>query len=277
MNKSIIVCSIVRNAGTCLRHNLPVMEALSREFYDFKMVIFENDSVDDTKEVLKHWQKVFGDKLEVISEDTMAGNTIPKPSEVSCNPFYSARRIGKMVNLRNQYMDYVEKMSADFLMVVDLDIAGFSLDGILSSFNLGIQWDAVCANCWSLSPRLKRRYHDTYALVEYGDEQNPQTEKKILSLSDKFASIRPGDSPVRVFSAFGGITIYRFEAVRGLRYKLLQNEDERVEVRCEHFSLYRQMADKGYDKVYINPSMKVKYQNLTLKIILHSIKRIMKF
>ena len=274
-DKSIIVCGIVRDAERALKHNLPVMEALSNEFASFRMIVFENDSKDGTKEVLRHWQGVMGEKLAVISNDRGAGRTIPSSSNAGVNPFYSSRRISRMVDLRNQYMDYVadNHLDANYLMVIDLDVVDFSLKGILSSFNLGVDWDAVCANCRSLSPKLRRRYHDAYALTEYGDQHNPQTEEKILSLSEKFSSIRPGDAPVRVFSAFGGIAIYKFEAIKGLKYELLFNADSRVEVRCEHFSICAQMAQKGYDKVYINPELEIKYQKLSAKIIFDSIRR----
>lgn len=275
MEKSIIVCGIVRNAERGLKRNMPVMAELAKTFAGFRMILFENDSADGTKSVLKLWQSVMGDKLTVVSEDSGAKKVIPKSGEVSCNPFYSDRRISKMAALRNQYMDYVSEkgLTADYLMVVDMDVAGISLKGVLSCFNLDVEWDAVTANGYSLSPKLRRRYHDSYALTEYGDEMHPQTEEKILRLSEKYASLGPSDSPVRVFSAFGGIAIYRFEAVDGLRYSALPNDDSRVEVRCEHFSIYRQMADRGFDKTYINPAMLVKYQKLTLRIIFDSIKR----
>ena len=67
--------------------------------------------------------------------------------------------------------------------------------------------------------------------------------------------------------------MYRFEAVRGLRYEALPNDDERVEVKCEHFSLYKQMMERGYDRFYINPGMTLKYQRLTPKIVWESLKR----
>lgn len=278
MDKTIIVCGIIRNAERGLKHNMPVMAELSKQFRDFHMVLFENDSKDGTKAELKRWQLRFGKKLVVVSEDGGFRKPIPKSGEVTCNPFYSRRRISRMVDLRNQYMDYIEAngLDADYLMVVDLDVEDFTLDGILSSFRMGVEWDAVSANSHSLSPKLMRRYHDSYALTEFGDESNPQTEAKILALSEKFASIRPGDSPYRVFSAFGGITIYRFEAVRGLRYRLIPNEDPRVEVRCEHFSINSQMAQRGYTRTYINPGMDVFYQRLTLRIIVESLLRRLK-
>ena len=272
INKTIIVCGIVRNAERGLRHNMPVMEALSTIFSSFKMIIYENDSIDGTKSVLSHWKSVLGDKLIVVSTNQGGKSTIPKFSEVTCNPYYSAKRISRMVELRNQYLTYIQdiELTADYLMVVDLDVADIPLKSILSSFNLDTEWDAVTANGYSLSPRLRRRYHDTYALVEYGDELVPQTERKILSMSEKYASLRPGDKPIRVFSAFGGIAIFRFEAIRGLRYQLIPNADSRVEVRCEHFSLYKQMAKRGFDKVYINPAMQLKYQRLTFSIAWNS-------
>ena len=57
------------------------------------------------------------------------------------------------------------------------------------------------------------------------------------------------------------------EAVKGLRYEVYDNEDPRVEVKCEHYSIYKQMKERGYDKVYINPQMRIKYQEVNLKTI----------
>ena len=61
---------------------------------------------------------------------------------------------------------------------------------------------------------------------------------------------------------------------RAYAIKLQNNDDERVEVKCEHYSIYKQMADRGYDKVYINPQMKLKYQSLSMKIIINHILRL---
>lgn len=275
MEKTIIVCGIVRDAERGLRHNMPVIERVVEKFRSYNIILFENDSSDSTKEVLNHWQSIIGDRLVIVSEDIGMKAVTPIAREVNSNPFYSYMRINKMAELRNQYMSYIESNSliADYLMVVDLDVVNISMDGIMSSFEMGVEWDAVTANGYSLSPKLRRRYHDSYALAEYGDEINPQTEGKILRMSEKYASLHPGDDPVRVFSAFGGLAIYRFDAVAGLRYSAIPNDDSRVEVRCEHFSIYKQMAERGYTRTYINPSMQIKYQRLTLKIIINSLKR----
>ena len=171
-------------------------------------------------------------------------------------------------------MQFVDDMgwSADYLVVVDLDVARISADNIISSF-VREDWDAVTAFGYSTSPKLKRRYHDTYALTEFGDEANPQSEEKIVKLAEKYAKLKGEDSWIRVFSAFGGLAIYRFECVRGMRYNVMKNGDPRVKVRCEHYSIYYQMKKRGFDRVYINPAMSLKYQDLSLKIIYNSITR----
>ena len=276
---SIIICSIVRNAEIGLRRNIPVIKALCGHFKEYKIFVYENDSTDKTKEILNDWALSDSKHVIVSLNNYDRSATIPSQRELGkvCQ-FFSSRRIEKMAHIRNHYMDYIEKQgwNADYLIVVDLDVARLSLEGILSSFSEKSEWDAVTAFGYSLAPNLRNRYHDTYALIKYGDEEQPQTLKKIHSLAGKFGKLKGTKDWIRVSSAFGGLAIYRFEAVKGLKYYALPNDDERVEVRCEHYSIYKQMAERGYDKVYINPLMELKYQDLTWKIIVNSIKRKLK-
>lgn len=276
-SKTIIICSIVRDAETGLKNNIPVIDKLCSLFKDYRIYVYENDSKDKTKEILKEWHSQSPEKIHISINDVDATKTIPTDQKMTVNPFFSRKRIGKMVNIRNNYIRYIKEQNweADYIMVVDMDVAQLFLDGILSSFKSDIQWDAVTAFGYSTSPKLRRRYHDTYALTMWGDENNPQTEEKIKINADKLGKLKPTDNWIRVFSAFGGLAIYKFEAVKGIEYKLIPNEDDRIEVKCEHFSITKQMAEKGYNKFYINPSMELKYQRLTLSIILKRIKNIL--
>ena len=49
---SIIICSIVRNAEKGLINNIPIIDALCEHFNDYKIIIYENDSTDNTKNIL---------------------------------------------------------------------------------------------------------------------------------------------------------------------------------------------------------------------------------
>ncbi len=276
LNESnICICSIVRNAANGLNRNIPVINALCEIVKDFKLIVFENNSKDQTKKILRNWKREVGDNLILTMYDVEASVVIPSENDVISNPFFSQHRISKMAFLRNQYMTCLDQIGInfDYLIVVDLDVARLSLKGILSSFNFNRDWDAVIANGYSVSPKLCRRYHDTYALTLWGEQEQPQTERKIKELADKMGKMKKTDKWIRVVSGFGGFAIYRFEAVKGLRYQVLENDDKRVEVKCEHYSIYKQMIDRGYDRFYINPAMELKYQNLTFSIAWKSLKR----
>jgi glycosyltransferase involved in cell wall biosynthesis len=272
----LIVCSIVRNAEKGLRRNMPVIYELCRMFRDYEIIIYENDSIDKTKNILKEWEKTEPERIHVISEDTNSSPTIPESKDTLCvNPFFSNRRISKMASLRNKYLDYVEKknIAADYLMVVDLDVAQLYISGIIDSFEKADDWDVVTAYGYSMSPRLKKRYHDTYALTFAGMSIIPQTETDIHVNAMKMARIcNNSKGLVLVESAFGGLAIYKFDAIRGLKYNVDKNDDDRVEVHCEHFSLNRQIALRGYNRIFVNPKMKLKYQGVTLDFILKKIK-----
>ena len=268
----IIVCGIVRNAEKGLRKNIPVINRLCDCARDYSIVIFENNSTDGTKRLLRQWALEKGDRAHISIEDFPP--TAPVPVTAGVNPFYSSVRISRMVRLRNRYMDFIIEngMKADYLIAVDLDVASIDFRGVLSSFSTPFDWDAVTAYGHSLSPSMRERYHDTYALCPI-DDDGPQTERKILENADRFSARKAGERMVRVKSAFGGLAIYRFEAVDGLRYQLTKNDDPRVEVECEHYSVYRQMRERGFERVYINYSMAIKYQKLSLKIVWNSICR----
>ena len=274
---TVIVCGIVRNAEKGLKRNIPVIDALCDRAKDYKIVVYENDSKDRTKSILREWSMRRGtEKIHVLLNDNVKPcETVPSFGTVACNPFYSGKRIEKMASLRNRYLTYVREMNwkADYVIVVDLDVSALFLNAILSSFSLNVRWDAVTAYGYSFSPFLKKRYHDTYALVESGRETEPHTEKKISDLAAKYGKLKYGDAPVRVFSAFGGLAIYRYEAIKDVRYQLIYNDDKFVEVYCEHYGIYRQMKKLGYDKVFINPSMYLKYQTITVKLVFNALKK----
>jgi len=220
---NIAICSVVRNCNLNLARNILVMEKLRRYFNSSIVIVFENDSIDGTKQTLKEWNK---DSSNIYIESVNLGSkTIPDSNSNGVIRFFSSSRISKMADYRNKYMDKLNKIdfNPDFVLVVDLDISKISINGILHSFGLVHQWDVICANGYSISPRFKRRYHDTYALVEFGNENIPQTEESIVGTATKWNFLKKGLPLIPVYSAFGGISLYRYEAIKNLN-KLSYNE-----------------------------------------------------
>ena len=266
--KSLIVCGIVRDCAKGIQRNRPVIDQLCSMAKNAKVVLFENDSKDETKKQLAQWAQ----ECDYVYARCENFNTItiPTPQEASgANPAFSKKRITKMAHYRNQYLNYIDanNLSADYVIVVDLDLKRIDIDGILQSLSIADTWDMIAANgvIYSPSAFFRCRYNDTYALVENGEETLPQTEQSIQEKQYKWAYLKKNMPLVPVYSAFGGLAIYKFEALKDCKYSVLKNEDSRVEVRCEHFALCEDMHKRGYNRMFINPAMKVIYGSYGLE------------
>jgi hypothetical protein len=71
----------------------------------------------------------------------------------------------------------------------------------------------------------------------------------------------------QVYSAYGGLSIYKYDLLKGYRYGLIKNDDSRVEVKCEHFHLNDYLIQTYKAKFFINPNMTVRYQSINLSYL----------
>ena len=278
---NVCISALVRDCAPALARNLPWLDTLCAQFKSARVVIFENDSRDGSKEMLASWA---GGKSSVkVFSENVGTRTVPANVPSGANPFYSRSRIEKMAKYRNQYLDYASRLQdLDYLLVIDLDLHRLELDGIAHAFGQDIPWDAQFANGrisdpWR--PELGDFYWDTYAFWEIGDT-SPQTEAKMAAYGEMLKPLIKGMPLFAVQSAFGGMGLYRWEALKGLRYGLESNQDDRVEVVVEHTYLHRRLIAAGHSRLFINPSMTVYYDSgprsrvaFTLERLFHSLRR----
>jgi hypothetical protein len=231
-NSSVSICSIVRDCGSNLKRNIRKVEILRSLFKDSEIVVFENDSIDNTKEVLKEWERDF--KNIHVFTDTFGSKTIPSRGSIKGNPFYSISRIEKMVIYRNKYLKYLntQGLEKDFVMVIDLDISDFDIDGVAHSFGTKTEWDCITANGTSVSSRFRRQYHDAYALIEFDKLNQVQTEQSIRINRIRYSYLHEGMPLFPVDSAYGGMAIYKWSAIKNISYSYLLNDDNRVQCKC---------------------------------------------
>lgn len=266
-NSSVSICSIVRDCEINLKKNIPRVERLRLLFKNSEVVIFENDSKDNTLDILKFWEKesynihVFSDKYDVPS--------IPTQEIGHGNPYFSISRIEKMAFYRNKYIKILNEQSIkrEYVIVIDLDISDFDINGIIHSFGTNIDWDCISSNGISLASNLKDQYHDAYALIEYGKLNENQTEKSIKNNRIHYSSLKPGMPLILVDSAYGGMAIYKWNSIKGTNYSCLINHDLKVQCKSEHVGLHKVMKENGHDKIYINPGMMVKYRSISLEFL----------
>jgi Glycosyl transferase family 2 len=249
--KTIVVCALVRDAAKNLDQTLSQVYNLVYLFKDYRIVILENDSKDQTREILlAHANN--DPKFIVLGCGINAKECkLNLPTTDYVNGSMSNERISKMVNLRNQYLEFVETKfgSFDLMAVWDLDINGhIYLDGVLDTGALfsvdetqakmsgTFKVDGVAAQGFRLIECLGGSiltHGDSYA---YMDKSLKDLPKRARAL---FLSLFPGypykTQPVE--SAFNGLTFYRMGSLKGRRYGTWV--DEHGEVVCEHRGLHK--------------------------------------
>lgn len=259
----ITICSVVRDCGKNLRRNIKKIEKLREKFLESEVVIFENDSKDNTLTILNNWSQ----RSKNVNILTASYNitTIPKDTNVE-NPYFSRYRIEKMSFYRNKYLEVINRndFPRDYVLIIDLDISNFSLKGIAHSFGVPSDWSCITANGTSLSKRLTRQYHDSYALIEQGNINHVQKEETIEHNRSRFSFLKNGMPLFPVASAFGGLAIYKWSSLKGKYYSCIPNGNSRVGVFCEHVSINIQLDGN----IYINPYMKVKYRSVDFSFLM---------
>lgn len=145
-------------------------------------------------------------------------------------------------------MDYINKISPgeyDFVIMCDFDIIGSIYeDGLLNSayyFQKFPEIDMISSNSVLITPL--NIFFDIYY---YYDQYSITPSHKFI----KFKESPRGEKSdlLRVDSAFGGLAIYRFDSLKGLKYRY-ENDANGVPL-CEHV-----VFNKNLQNNFVNPNM----------------------
>jgi len=247
----MVICGLARNTAQSLSLIKNRLEQTGKLFKNYRIVIFENDSADATRDILKQWESD-NSHIHLI-----------KCSQPDCKfgdrPLYEygitgRDRITKMAQFRNIYLDYVKKIYADYdyVIVVDMDLKGpWSLDGLAHSVGSD-NWDVIAAyGLHSLIGTLGNllvMYDGLAYVAGNGSYEDPkrfiQNYFRMNFLNGVGA--KKGDPLIPVKSAFSGLAIYTIKSIVDSHYK---------PGICEHVGFHQSMAENGYDRIFINPSM----------------------
>lgn len=297
-NEKVLICGVCKNVAPFLDKMKQNIESLGKVFKDYKVIVYENNSTDNTKDLLKRWANI-NSNIKIISEDLTVDQfqNISKARTFNNKPCrmeviaYARNQVLKEV-YRPEYNDY------KYLIMTDLDFrTNWNIESITSSFLKTEPWDVISAN--GVSPNMN--YFDKYALrspeIPFGPEVTGQGfwEKDVpkhLQYS--------GDALIEVMSAFGGFAIYKIDSIRDLYYSGLADETLKkfyvsildnpnyqnhwsikgildvfkklkdipfynnsgydLPVCCEHVIFHARLKKRNKNaKIYINPSMLIFY------------------
>jgi len=245
--KKVCICGLVRQAEKYLSYFLTRVESIRSMFETSVVVLYENDSSDNTRSLLKEFQdKKINYKL--IFEDL---NNKRHSQDKSLS------RRADMAYYRNKYFYEFKCLydlyDFDYLIVLDSDICGgYSYEGILNSLSWmkSDNYRAIGSNSLLYRERegiKERLYYDAWAYRELGaDDRHSTTE-----INQKI-QIHRGQKPYEVNSAFGGLAVY------DARFLISNKEISYDKTDCDHVTLHKQLKNRGA-KIGINPSQIVLY------------------
>lgn len=239
-SSSAVICCCVRNIGEIFPYSRARIEKLASRFKNYKIIIYESDSTDDTKQFLSSWEKQ-DPNLDLEMEDLNNPNIRGE----------DLQRVQLMAKYRNKYLDkvYSQYSNFDYMVVVDPDLhGGWSLDGIANSFSIP-NFSMIGSNGLQFVNN-KPVFYDCFPVIMPNNER-----RKFFHFLDKKGDLIPelqrGKLPIPVRSCFGGIGIYKISHLTG-RYEGWGGPND---PQSEHISLNINMQRRKFTKHFINPSM----------------------
>jgi len=253
----VVICGCTKNSEQYIEKHLELLYGLGSIFEKCNIIVYENDSEDETKEKLKSFKRTHT-SFEFISENGIANKLKHRPLIIA--------------HSRNTLMKYIDERYNNYDMIIMVD-----LDKVICKFNINVitntldhykydSWDVLTGNCdgkyydiWALricQDMWDIRIHQSLWkngpidydcwLPETGDK-NPQ-----YFVYDNQVHI-PTDYPlIPVNSAFNGIGIYKMKAVKNCRYSAI---DDKGIITCEHVSFHKKIKELNNGRIFICPKL----------------------
>jgi len=256
-NSRVVFAGLIRDKEDRISYLQKRLEALSKPFRDYHILIVENDSKDKTRERLLEWHQK-NPKVTILG----CGENVPRcilGLESTKSRSHSSNRIKKMSQLRNIYVNYLRENFSDwdYLVVNDFDLlADLSDMGWKSAFGHFKQDQSLSAiSAYGFYDLFfKKIFYDDFAFVPLNSPIEVDNVKESpFRLKEKIEMelylLETKKELVEVKSAFSGLTIYRISHIpANARYDFCHSEDKKA---CEH-SYFNQYLNK----IVIHPGLK---------------------
>ncbi len=207
----VLICGIGRNIEKAAANTIRSATKLGSCFADYRVIIYENNSSDQTRKLLQEWADR-NPKVRFLSEKISKRRIVKQLSMGVMN------RTEAIARARNIVLEEAMKKQYDgfqYVIWADLDfLEPWDVDAIVETIAHPEQeWDAVFAyGAYDLFALRSPEWPLGFELL--GSVYWDQT---VHEIREKFV-LQPDAGWKRVYSAFGGIGIYRRDALRGCRY-----------------------------------------------------------
>jgi hypothetical protein len=252
-SKDIVFVGLVRNLELVLKNNINKLVILGEQAKSYKVILFENDSSDNTKEIL---QTLSSNNNNIITISTNNG----RQQYGSVKNIDRTRALAEYRNILKNYIT-TNFPKCDYTIVTDMDFIDFSDDGFYNS----IGWlschsdtiDGIAGNSFSYkiigdNQTDKSLWnYDSWAFRYTWWHELPNLDSMTYDRMIWFGLfIMPvGSQIIPVNSAFGGMCIYK-------THQFIQGDYSGYD--CEHvcfnYSLRQQIPSF---QLVLNPSQRM--------------------
>ena len=242
-----IFAGTARNVEKYIEKNLDYIDKCGAKFKNYIVIIYENDSEDDTRNILI---KNFKSNYYYIFEDNIKEQN--RTIRIANGRNLILNKIRQLNNMSNNFYDYLIMLDLD-----DIHKSGNFINSIEECFKIDVQiWDGLMANkngiyydVWALRCKNVIEY-DCWKVYAEGDDKIKEEVMKLLHN----INFPINNNLIEVDSAFGGIAIYKIKSIpNDCYYCGYYIENNNMYARCEHV-YFNENIKKNGGKLFILPS-----------------------
>lgn len=276
--RSITVVGAVRNGEKFLDRILNnILQIVSQHFGDqYRIIIYENDSTDRTRELLLAWQTRGQQRVAGSRHQNYATAILPDHLSLILEDGLDRRfpyRTQRLAYIRNRLLKEAlstSSQSNSYLLITDMDDVNGETTDIATTFhNI---FDFSDNSIWDVQTIHQRKhYYDIWALRKRGHLESDcwqnyfrDVQSGVDPTAAHQAHIGKYQTPYKltkglipVTSAFGGAAIYKMDRLKAIPITDLPQyvgltPDHKGEI-CEHVAFHEALTNQHKFRIFINP------------------------
>jgi len=234
---NIAFCFIVKDGEKYLEKNINKIINLGNKYFSkFKIYYVENDSIDNTINILKtfktKYNNIYGEHLKI---DGLHSTKLCNFNE----NYNCSKRTRRLAYLRNIVLNLAKKwIECNYLIMMDIDFIDFNENEFIKMFNI-INNNNYINGIFGMSVNENDNLYDIGAIRPY---------YKIYYILCKIKL-------VKVDSAFSGFGIYKMKSIKNINYNIKTNSIEHIDF------------NKQLNNLYVYTSFKPVYQGTSIILV----------
>ena len=288
-----------KNVESTLRNILRQIDELGVFFGTYDVLFVDGNSSDRTKEIFEKFALQKSDKVKTMFVSVPSENLFELEG-----PFrgHKMPREGRIAIARNKGLKILDSfrfgnasLNYNYVIMIDADIFGWDLRGVIDTFGKRDSWDVVCAN----GVMFNGIYRDTYAfrsthvetnhhwtgsdlssynvsedLLKHGRLSRARKDLHRMQLKarkimenpmrgnlphiDSLNTIASSPNLVTVDSCFAGLAIYKRKILQNCEYSY-RHKDPPNMLDCEHVLFHECIRMRNKARIATNTEMKLWY------------------